>query len=491
MKTIMGISCLGHDAGVAVVNGSEISFAAHSERYSKIKNDAFLNNDIIDDAIKFGGKPDVIVYYENPYKKLTRQLYAGQWKSLFKENWPLNYIRKFEKLRNIPVQFVGHHLSHAAGGYYTSKFKEAAIIVVDAIGEWNSITVWEAKERNLKKIYECNYPDSPGLLYSAFTQRLGYKPNEEEYIMMGLSTMGEPHYVDLIKNDFIEDVEAPGFELKQTVHRGIPDWRPDIIDKENVAASVQKITEDYLMKLWEWTREKTKMSNLVYSGGVALNCVANEKLVKKGLFDNVWIMPNPGDSGSSLGAALAYKNDWVNWESPYLGHDLKRPGYSIEDALDVLMDGGIIGFAHGRSEFGPRALGNRSLLANPTIPDIKDRMNKIKRRQAFRPFAPIILEEYAHEFFDLPFETSPYMQYVVRCKKPEAFPGIVHIDGSSRVQTVNRDQNKDVYDLLQAFYEKTGCPMMLNTSLNIKGMPILNDLEDVYAFEEKYKIKVF
>ncbi|MEM9546920.1 MAG: carbamoyltransferase C-terminal domain-containing protein [Bacteroidota bacterium] len=491
MKTIMGISCLGHDAGVAIVKGKEICFAAQTERYSKQKNDSYLNHEIIQNAIDVGGSPDLIVYYENPLQKKLRQLVAGQWKSAFFGTWPKRYIRSFTSLSDVPIHSVGHHLSHAAGGYYTSSFKEAAIIVVDAIGEWNTITVWEARGNDLKKIYTCNYPNSLGLFYSAFTQRIGYKPNEEEYIMMGLATLGEPKYAELIKNDFIEDTDPPNFELKRSMHRGILDWRPDLKDDKNIAASVQQITEDFLIDLWKWTSQNTGMTNLVYSGGVALNCVANAKLVQKGFFENVWIMPNPGDSGSSLGAALAYKNDWVNWNGPYLGYNLDRPFLQENEALEELMKTGIIGFAHGRSEFGPRALGNRSLLANPTIPDIKDRVNHIKKRQSFRPFAPIVLEEHAHEYFDLPFDTSPYMQYVVRCKKPNSFPGIVHSDGSSRVQTINSEQNNRVYNLLKSFYQKTGCPMMLNTSLNIKGMPILNDQNDILAFEKKYHIKVF
>lgn len=491
MKTIMGISCLSHDASVSVVKGNTISFASHSERYSKKKNDPFLNEEIILNALEEAGKPDCIVYYENPYQKRMRQLVAGQWKSALTESWPRRYIRKFDALKNIPIHFVEHHHSHAAGGYYTSPFKEAAIIVVDAIGEWNTVSVWEARGNQLKKIMTCNYPHSPGLFYSAFTQRIGYKPNEEEYIMMGLSSLGKPKYTDLITADFIEEIEAPGFKLKQSMHRGIPDWRPELNDIENIAASVQQIIENYLLKLWEWTKSKTGMSNLVYSGGVALNCLANRKLVAQKWFDNVWIMPNPGDSGSSLGAALAYKNDWVEWKGPYLGYDIKREDISIENALEGLLKDSVIGFAHGRSEFGPRALGNRSLLANPTDKDIKNKVNEIKRRQPFRPFAPIILEEYAHDYFDLPFEVSPYMQYVATCKKPDAFPGIVHMDGSSRVQTLNRNQNEKMYLLLKAFFEKTGCPMLLNTSLNIRGMPILNDASDLVAFENEYGIKIY
>ncbi|MBV9575585.1 MAG: hypothetical protein JO149_03075, partial [Gammaproteobacteria bacterium] len=364
MKTIIGISCLSHDAAISVIQDKQIVFASHAERYSRIKNDKLLNADLLSEVEKYADKIDHIVFYERPFFKRTRQLFAGQYRSAFSQPSPSKYLQQFPLLQQRPLQFVDHHYSHACAGYFTSPFSEATIVVADAIGEWDTLTVWNAKGRNLKKVFSLRYPHSLGLFYSAFTQRIGFKPNEEEYIMMGLSAFGSPIYADLIRQDFIVNTPLPYFKLKQNMHRGIRDWRPDLIDIENIAASCQKVIEDYLLGLFNWAANKLPSRHLVFSGGVALNCVFNQKLIAANLFDKVWILPEPGDAGNSIGSALAVMQDWVEWKGPYLGHDLKRD-LDVDGALEALLAGNIIGVAHGRAEFGPRALGNRSLIADP------------------------------------------------------------------------------------------------------------------------------
>jgi carbamoyltransferase len=472
MKTIWGISALNHDASITVMRGNEILFAGHSERYTRIKNDSHL-------------------WFEKTLLKKSRQLLAGQWKEVLSQS-PKDYLAEFG-LGNLPLTFVPHHMSHAAAGYFTSKFEDAAVVVVDAIGEWDTISVWEGKGNELRKVQSTTYPNSLGLLYSAVTQRVGLKPNEEEYILMGMAAYGSPVYYDALMNDIVECKEAPTFRLKVDLHRGMRWWREDIKSEQdymNLAASIQKITEEFMCDLSLWAQEKVCSENLVLMGGCALNCVANEKIAQLGRFNDIWIMPNPGDAGSSLGAILAHTKQRANWVHPYLGTNIDRP-FDLMGAVDALASGEIIGVATGKAEFGPRALGNRSLLADPRGDTIKDRVNDIKKRQRFRPFAPIVIEDLAHKYFDLPVQTSPYMQFTAKCLYPELFPAICHVDGSSRVQTLNEEQNPTMFKLLKEFYKKTGCPILLNTSLNIKGEPLVNTWEDATAFQNRYKVRMF
>jgi carbamoyltransferase len=490
MKNIIGVSCLNHDAAIAVISDDQITYAGHAERYSRKKNDKYLNSDIIEDALSYTNTIEKVIYYERPFIKRTRQFFAGQYRNAFSTNSPKKYLSQFPIFKNKPLQYVNHHLAHACAGYFTSPFRDAAIVVADAIGEWETLTIWHAHERTLKKVLAVRYPHSLGLLYSAFTQRVGFKPNEEEYIMMGLGAFGEPIYANCIKREFIEETPSPYFKLKKNVHRGIRDWRTHLTDIENIAASCQKVIEDFLINLFQWTAQNVPSKNLVYSGGVAFNSVFNYKLAKLDFFDNIWISPDPGDAGNSVGAALAAKNDWVEWKGPYLGHNIDRK-LDVDGALAALLAGGIIGVAHGRAEFGPRALGNRSLIADPRGSTVKDRVNKIKNRELFRPFAPIILEEHLSSYFDLPFKASPYMQFVAPCKRREEIPAVCHVDGSSRVQTLRYDQNPDFYNLLKKFYEATQCPILLNTSLNIKGEPLVNSWQDAQRFGKIHGVSIF
>ena len=299
-----------------------------------------------------------------------------------------------------------------------------------------------------------------------------------------------------IREDFFNDSDKP-IDLKNNLHRGCLDWNPkyypddDSDDwKFNIAANVQWICEEEIRKVFSLTKQLVpETDNCVYMGGVALNCVANSIMAQR-YYPKLWILPNPGDAGSSLGCAAYVYGEHVNWKTPFTGYDIKGR-YPTKKVLDELLNGNIVGVANGRAEFGPRALGNRSLLADPRGDDIKDKVNKIKHRQKFRPFAPSVLEEHAHEIFDMPVKKSQFMQFTAPCKFPDKYPAICHIDNTSRVQTVSKDDNPGYYKLIKEFYKKTGCPMVLNTSLNIKGQPIVNSYIDGVEFEKKYNVKVF
>lgn len=487
---IWGISANSHDAALSVWHDKTIKFAAHSERYSKIKNDGNLHPKLITEANYFG-EPDLVVWYENPLLKTFRQFTAGQgW------NWTENNIKQYLKNYDIncPVTIGSHHQSHAAAGYYTSKFNDATIVCIDSIGEYETLTIWRGIGHNLNKWYTQGYPHSIGLWYSAMTQRIGLKANEEEYILMGMAAYGDPQRLyDSILEDFFKSLRAPGIKFKHNLHRGCNWWRPDLTSEQDmfdIAAATQAVYTDILKSITLYARNRLPSGNLILMGGCALNCSANSEITKD--WNNVWIMPNPGDAGSSIGSVCGYLQQKIKWTGPYLGSDLGT-SYPIEETINELKNTKIVGVANGRAEFGPRALGHRSLLADPRGNDIKDRVNLIKRRQKFRPFAPAILAEHVNDYFEMPenVRESPYMQFVARCRQPENFPAIIHADGTSRVQTVSKNDSLGFRKLLENWYEDTGCPMLLNTSLNIKGQPIVNDSADALAFEEKYNVKVF
>ena len=299
-----------------------------------------------------------------------------------------------------------------------------------------------------------------------------------------------------IRKDFFNDSNEP-IDMKANVHRGCRDWDcefyPDDGSDEwkfNIAANVQSICEDEIRKVFKKAKELVpETDNCCYGGGVALNCVANS-IIAEEYYRKLWIIPNPGDSGSSLGCAAYVLGEHVNWNNTFLGYEI-RGKYPTRKVVNELVKGNIVGINSGRAEWGPRALGNRSLLADPRGETIKDEVNKIKHRQEFRPFAPAVLEEHAHLLFDMPVRKSQYMQFVAKCKYPKRYPAICHVDGTSRVQTVSKDDNPDFYKLIKSFYNKTGCPMVLNTSLNIKGQPIVNSYHDGVEFKVKYNVKVF
>lgn len=485
-----GISANSHDAALAVFDDDRLVFASHSERFSGIKNDRHLCQELVDYALRWG-KPDAVYWYENPYLKTARQLFAGQgWK------WKDNDIKQYLKRWNIdaPISYSTHHRSHAAAGYFTSPFDNAVVLVVDAIGEFETLTIWEAKGTRLKKLHSESFPNSIGLWYSAMTQRCHLKPLEDEYILMGMAAYGNPRRMgDVILNDFFQ---FPTWDIgglvqsKKNLHRGCMDWRPELIinDTFDIAAGTQYAYERVLESILKYAAGISKSPNLVFAGGCALNCSANRLLGN--YFENIWIMPDPGDAGSAIGAVLA-KTKWRIKFDPYTGYDLGQQA-SNREIVQALITDKICGVARGPAEFGPRALGNRSLLADPRGNDIKDRVNAIKRRQEYRPFAPAILEELLPDYFTMPsgWTDSRYMQTVSTCRFPELFPAIVHRDGTSRVQSVPAD-GSPFRKLLEEWYNETGCPMLLNTSLNVKGQPMVNDFDDVELFERTHGIRVF
>ena len=491
---IWGICGLGHDGSLSVVKDGEIVFAGHTERYTRIKNDSDLCNEIINEALEHG-EPDQVIWHERPWLKKRRQMVAGQWGEVFQScNLPKMYMKQFQDMVPHKLKYVEHHKAHAAAGAYTSPYSSACVIVADAIGEFDTISIWDYTAPNkLKRLKTYQYPHSLGLLYSAFTQRVGLKANEEEYILMGMAAYGEPKYAKNIEEHFFDKNDP--LKLTVNVHAGVEDWMPHmpIIDdqfKYDVAASIQQVIEKKITKLFEIARSYSSQKNIVWMGGVALNCVANSLLYNKN--QNIWIMPNPGDAGNSLGAAALGYGGVVRWDGPFLG-SLIGGAYPVNEIIDELEKNKICGVANGRAEFGPRALGNRSLLADPRGEEVKDKVNEIKKRQKFRPFAPAILSEHLDKYFEVNTDQSPYMQFVAKAK-PETikkFPAIIHADGTSRVQTVTKFDNPGFRQLLSSWYKKTGCPMLLNTSLNIRGEPLVNNEKHAKAFEEKYNVKVF
>ena len=452
---IIGISEGFHDAAICVIREKKILHASHSERYSGIKNDKWIHPSQWPRSERH--QPDAVAYYEKSFRKNLRRLWARQsW-----ESPRVKYDYCFK-----------HHQSHAAAGYYTAPFDDCNILVIDAIGEWDTISIWKGyvergflgqRTHFLKKIRSWKYPYSLGLLYSAITQRIGLKPNEDEYITMGMAAFGEPKY----------DLED---QLWENNHRGCGNIFPEA-RSEDLAASIQDLYERELLKLVDMCPSE----NLIIMGGCALNCVANSKIKGK----NIWIMPAPSDAGSALGAATLVLKQKLEWKNPYLGYPILQ-GVNVKSVIKELLNNHVVGVANGKAEFGPRALGNRSLLGDPRY-DIKDTVNTIKQRQKFRPFAPAILEEYKDEYFNGPM--NEYMQFVAKAKHD--YSSVTHVDGTARVQVVKKDCGSVIRRILEEWYDETGCPMLLNTSLNIKGKPMVNTWEDAQEWSKKYNVPVF
>jgi len=438
-KIVTGISEGFHDACKAIVrNDGHIIYAGHAERYSRVKNDKNLHPDMPEDV-------GLTAFYERPFLKNTRRLYAGQ-------GW---------KKRQKYDIYLSHHWAHAAASYYTRPFLEEPVcVVIDAIGEWDTASIWFKK----KKVWSMKYPKSLGLFYSAVTKHIGLKPNEDEFITMCIAAMGNRNKYD--------------FDPYAYYHKGGEFWG----EHQDIAASAQRILEEEIMKIMQ--RAKQYSNYLCYGGGVALNCVANTRLYKRKLFEKIWIFPNPGDGGSSLGAALDVHDKRIDFKNVFLGHNIEGE-LDVSKVVDNLLESSICGVANGRAEFGPRAFGNRSLLADPRVDDIKDRVNKIKYRQNYRPFAPAILEEYAEEYFTGPM--NEYMQFVSYAKHD--YKSVTHVDNTSRVQVV-KDDDSNMRKVLEEWFERTKCPMLLNTSLNIKGEPLVNTVEDAKRFEKVNKVPV-
>ena len=432
-----------HDGALAVFVDDELVFATDAERFSRKKNDSVIPVTLIEFAEEKWGIPDEVYFYEDLYCKNERRKFAGQ--------QPLSDFRF-----KYPLIHSNHHLSHARYGYYTSPFVDCTVLVIDAIGEWDTLTKWKVRDGRFQKLKNWCYPKSLGLFYSAMTQSAGWKPNQEEYILMGASAV-KKHKIEnynLVRGMWDENVNF---------HRGV-ELRMDTFE---IASIAQQIYEEEFRKIVNEIDDE-----IVLVGGCALNVSANRFL------SNAFIPPNPGDGGSAIGCVVSQKIS----PSPYIGYEI--PGkYPVTEIIKELKETGWVGVANGKAEFGPRALGNRSLLADPRVPEIKEKLNKYKGREEFRPVAPMILKEDVSEYFHdgMP---SPFMNTVRQAKIGGPW---VHLDGTSRIQEVTDEPHRT---LLEEWIKETECPMLLNTSLNVKGEPIVNTEGDAKNFENKTGIMV-
>ncbi len=534
---ILGISCFYHDSAVTVIEDGKIAFAIQEERLSRLKHDSRFPIMAITKALEICRSSindfDEIVFYENPHLKLKRifgQVVAGwprSWR-LFSEHLPYFYHFKYpiEKIiRNKlgykgRISFCEHHRSHAASAFYTSPFERALVLTIDGVGEYDTTAVHIGEGNTLRKVASIHFPDSLGLLYSVFTHYLGFEVNEGEYKVMGLASYGDPLYVDRILDRVIFLRDDGSFYLNQRYFDfSNPDrhYRACLVDllgvqprepkdpmlreHKDLAASIQKVLEMALINMIRSLRSRYPYDNLCMAGGIALNCTANAEIIRK-LGMNVHIHPAAGDAGGALGAAVnsaiqcVPHNPYRFEFSPYLGIDY--PSEVIKATLEInnipyrrvnnvsreiarrLAEGNVVAIFHGRDEWGPRALGNRSILADPRKAYMKDHLNaKIKFREEFRPFAPVVMQEHYGTYFEtLSMEHSSYMLFTHKAKIPDRIPAVVHVDGTSRVQTVTHDQNPYLYEILGDFFKITGTPVLMNTSFNLKGEPIVSSPSD-------------
>jgi len=575
MTYILGISCLYHDSAVALLKNGEIIFAIQEERLTRIKHDSSFPSKSINYILK---KYDLkiseinyVAFYDKPFLKFERLLETylsivpkgfksfrkamPVWlkEKLFLKSLLVKEFKKFDKKFNHQkLLFNEHHQSHAASAFYPSPFDKAIILTLDGVGEWATSTVAIGDKNKIEIKKEINFPHSLGLLYSAFTYYLGFKVNSGEYKVMGLAPYGEPIYKEIILNKLIDLKKDGSFRLNQKYFNYMggltmtnqkfsklfnePVRKPE---KQNltqfhmdIAASIQAVTEEVLLKIVKYIKNKYKINKLCMAGGVALNCVANGKILESKIFENIWIQPAAGDAGGALGAAMSAWFDYLNnqrnirktsfdkMNGSFIGPnyssneiekfiiDRKIPYKKYEDAelltntSKILKDGNAIGWFQGKMEFGPRSLGSRSILADPRSDKMQKNLNlKVKFRESFRPFAPAILYEDLTEWFELNIP-SPYMLFVSKLIKSKQFqmtneekhlfgleklnikrselPAITHVDYSARVQTVHFETNKRFYNLIRNFKEITGCPVLVNTSFNVRGEPIVCTPEDAF-----------
>ncbi len=496
-----GISSGHHDAAISVVRQGKLLYSSHSERYSKIKNDPRIQPEQLLEALQFG-QPNKIFFYENVYLKRIRFLRSLELFRMF-EN-PVRDIRKLLgtislELAAVPISMVNHHLAHAAGAFYTSKFDECLVLVADGVGESETFTIYRAQNGKLtqKPFWKLKYPASVGLFYSAVTDAVGLKSNEEEFILMGMSALGDKSKDRHFLHNYVNvgyDNRIPEWNSKIDFHKKLNLKFESDQQRFDTAANAQFLLESYMLEVIRFLQlQFPENRNWVFGGGVALNCVLNTKIAESlGEESKFYVYPNPGDAGSSLGAILVNLQKKIELKNLFFGTEIISKNKNVE-VVEYLLVKKICGLARGKAEFGPRALGNRSLLADPRDPNIKNLVNVIKNRQEFRPFAAAVLEEHAHDYFVLPknIQKSPFMQFVAKVREPKKFQSICHVDGTCRIQTVNSTDNPDLYDLLMIWYKNTGCPFLLNTSLNIRGKPMVNNLKDCEEFSSKYNVKVF
>ena len=543
----LGISCYYHDSAAAVLKDGKVIAAVEEERFSRIKFDDGFPKLAINWCLKEAGigaeNIDSIAFYDKPVLKFERLLdnYIGvaprglfsflnvipKW--IHKRLWVKDEIKKHLKGFTGEIIFPEHHMSHAAHTFFTSPFDEAAILTVDGVGEWSTTTFGTGKDTDIKLINDIRWPHSVGLFYSAFTYFLGFKVNEGEYKLMGLSSYGKPKYYDKIMSELI-DVKNDGsihlnmkyfaftYDKYMTnqnfsdVFGILPRKHDEKVEQihYDIGASAQLVLEDILLKMVNHVYNKTKMKNLCLGGGVALNGVTNYRILKEGPFENLHIPPSPGDAGSAIGCAQylyyyhaknkriieksserianniyvgpEYSNDEIKsfLDENKISYEFFERDQLLKNTVKLISEGNVVGWYQGKMEWGPRALGNRSILADPRDDEMKDILNeKIKHREAFRPFAPSILEEYVSEYFDMDIP-SPYMLLVAKVKKPDKIPAVTHIDGTGRLQSVSKEVNPLYYDLINEFYKLTGIPVIINTSMNVMGEPIVNTPEHAH-----------
>jgi len=575
VTSILGISAFYHDSAAALIVDGEIISAAQEERFSRKKHDSGYPFNAIEFVLNYSNlklnEVDHIVFYEKPFLKFERLLetyvaFAPKgfasfcmsmpiWlrEKLFQKNFLFEKLKQHDKNFNDvnKIFFSEHHFSHAASAFYPSPFKDAVILTLDGVGEWATTTAASGDNNEIQIMKEINFPHSIGLLYSAFTYYTGFKVNSGEYKVMGLAPYGEPKYKDIILKELVDLKEDGSFKLNMKYFNyatgltmtnnnfsklfGHEERNPDRdILKQfhmDIAASVQSATEEIILKLTKFLSKETKSKNLCLAGGVALNCVANGKILKNNIFENIWIQPAAGDAGGSLGAALAfwYQELGNKRETPkgtdqmkgsYLGPSYNNNEieiilktlnavYKKEDEESLvykiaheLKNEKVIGWFQNRMEFGPRALGARSILADPRSEKMQKELNlKVKFRESFRPFAPSVLREDLNNWFELNVD-SPYMSLVSDVKKNiripikenekklfgidklnikrSSVPAVTHVDYSARIQTVHKETNSRYYKLIKKFKEITNCPILVNTSFNIRGEPIVCSIEDAF-----------
>ena len=573
MSYILGISAFYHDSAAALIRNGEIISAAQEERFSRVKHDANYPINAVSYVLKESNVQlsdiDHIVFFEKPFLKFERLLetylaFAPRGFKSFSMSMPIWLSEKlfqkkflFDKLKQHDenfddinkIKFSEHHYSHAASAFFPSPFKEAIVLTLDGVGEWATSTVAIGKDNKLKILKEMHFPHSLGLLYSAFTYYTGFKVNSGEYKLMGLAPYGEPKYKKIILDNLIDLKEDGSFRLNMKYFNyatgltmtnkkfsnlfGKPVRNPKTDKLEefhmDIASSIQEITEEIILKLVKNISEEYKIKNLCLAGGVALNCVANGKILKDKVFDNIWIQPAAGDAGGSIGAALAYwyreldnsreifidqmRGSFLgpSYQSDEIENTLKKLNanfqkHSYEEVARItakeLANKSTVGWFQGRMEFGPRALGGRSILADPRSDKTQKELNlKIKFRESFRPFAPSILKEDLSDWFEMNSE-SPYMLLVADVKKDKQvkmtekeqklfginklnikrseIPAVTHVDYSARIQTVDKLTNPKYYNLIKEFKKITNCPILVNTSFNVRGEPIVCTIEDAY-----------
>ncbi len=574
MTKILGISAFYHDSAAAILNDGNIVAAAQEERFSRIKHDSSYPwhsiNYVLNEASLKLSEIDAIVFYEKPFLKFERLLETylafapigfksfsismAVWlrEKLFQKKFLFDKLKEqdssFTDINRI--KFSEHHYSHAASAFLPSPFNEAIILTLDGVGEWATTTVAIGKDNKIDMLKEIHFPHSLGLLYSAFTYYTGFKVNGGEYKLMGLAPYGSPKYTDKILNNLINVKDDGSFKLNlkyfdygtglKMTNENFNDLFGQKVRNSkleeitqfhmDIASSIQKVTEDIVLKICKSLKKEYKIKNLCLAGGVALNCVANGNIYKEKIFENIWVQPAAGDAGGALGAALAYYylqkknkrniNALDDMKGSYLGPEFndeqiekilnkigaKYKKFSedemIEKSANSLADGKTIGWFQGRMEFGPRALGNRSILADPRSREMQKNLNlKIKFRESFRPFAPSVLKDKVGDWFDYNSD-SPYMLMVAKVKKDKQvditkneknlfgidklniarskIPAVTHVDYSARIQTVEKNKNKLYYKLIAKFDELTKVPILVNTSFNIRGEPIVCSIEDAY-----------